>query len=156
MSAGVESELDTVVMYLHPGESKERFTKAVTYRQANDRARELEAQGNTVIALITPEHAGERQSAAKPMEKEGLSMTGVHLHQFLGETVRNFRKLYPGVSRESALEVTSLLCTALLKGDQNLQEALLDEIHSVQDFLREPSWHTDMRLAIANRRPEGE
>lgn len=154
MSVEEQPKPDVVVLYTERGSSEEKFTGILTYEEGLRRAEELERGGGTVHALITPEHAKERQSAMKPVEKGGVSMDGVHLHQFLNETVRNFRKFYPGVSRETALEVTRFLCVSLLDGEEDLQAALLEAVHDGRPIAG-PDWRTEMLVSITNRRPEG-
>lgn len=157
MSVEEQPKADVAVLYFHSEEREERFTETLTYEEGLSRAKELEAEGHEVLSLITPEHAKERQSAMRPVVKEGVSMDGVHLHQFLQETVCNFRKFYPGASRETALEVTRFLCGSLLDGEQDLQEELLDEVHNGYPTVGDnrPDWRTEMKFMITNRRPEG-
>ncbi|AYD81370.1 hypothetical protein SEA_KELA_213 [Streptomyces phage Kela] len=141
----------SIVMYLEKGSSKELFTERMTYDGAHEKARELASKGYEVIAVLDADHAAERQAVLKP---EGGLAEGAHLHSFLGDTVRRFRQDYPGVPRESALEVISLLCTLVLEGESDLQSALLDEIHAPGPIGR-ADWRQHMRTAIANRRPDG-
>lgn len=154
MSVEKRPKADVVVLYLPKDDSYiEQFTGVLTHEEGLRRAEELEASGHEVLSLVTPEHAKERQSAMKTVEKEGVSMDGVHLHQFLHETVRNFRKFYPGASREAALEVTRLLCGNLLDGEEDLQTVLLDEIHNGHPIISSdgPNWRTEILMIIANR-----
>lgn len=146
------TDKDSVVLYLEKGDPAERFSRPMTYDSANERAREMTSQGYEVIAIITAEHAAERQAMLKP----GGGLTpGAHLHTFLGDIVRRFRQDYPDVPRESVLEVISLLCTLSLEGAVDLQSALLDEIHT-QPNPGSGDWRQHMQYSILNRRPKGE
>lgn len=144
-----------VVMYLEKDSpDEEKFSLPMTYDGAQWAAKKLERDGFEVIAVLTEEGASERKQVQQA-QAGGQSLEGVHLDQFLNETVRGFRRMYPGVSREAALEATALLCTLWLEGRRDLQDALLDEVHSAP-LAGAPDWRREIRFAIANRRPEGE
>lgn len=147
------SNVDSVVMYLEKGDPTERFTQPMTHDGAKWAAKKLSSDGYEVIAIVTAEHAAERQSAGAT----GQPIEGAHLVVLLDDIVERFTRDYPGVPRESALEVVRLLCTLSLEGDgdENLQAALMDEIH-MQPLIRSGGWRQDVRIAIANRRPQGE
>ena len=142
---------DSVVMYRKKGSSKELFTEAMTSAGAELAAGKLDRAGFEVIAPLTAEHAAERKVMLNP---DGGLIEGAHLHAFLSDTVRRFRQDYPGVSRESALEVVSLLCTLALEGESDLQAALLDEVHA-QTPAGGADWRQDMLISISNRNQEG-
>ena len=141
-------------MYLENGNPKELFSDPLTYEGAWQHARNMADDGYEVIAVVTVEHAAERKAMLKP---GGGLLPGAHLTAFVNDIIRRFRQDYPGVPRESALEAISLLCKASQRDPEsrNLQKTLLDEIHEIHDSTRE-QWRQDMRVAIANRRPEGE
>lgn len=137
-------------MYLEKGGSRELFTQEMTKTGADWAAKKLDREGYEVIAVITAEHAAERKAMFRP---DGSLAEGAHLHAFLGDVVSRFRRDYPGVPRESALEVVSLLCTLVLEGEKDLQSALLDEVHAPTPA-GGADWRQDMLTAIANRNPE--
>lgn len=141
---------DSVVMYLEKASPKELFTEVMTYDGANEKARELASKGYEVIAVLTAEHAAERQVMLKP---DGGLTEDAHLRSLLRDITRRFRQDYPGVERGTAMEVISLLCTLVLEGETDLQSALLDEIHAPA-LLGTADWRQDMRISIANRRSE--
>jgi cytochrome P450 len=138
-------------MYVRPGDATELFSEPLPDAKASERAFKLETQGFEVIALITPEHAAERQAVQQGL----LSQGGAHLDRFVNETVRQLWRIYPGVSREAALEAAIFILTLAAGGRANLQDALLDEVHSVT-ITGTPDWRNEIRLAIANRGPEEE
>lgn len=143
-------------MYLERGTSKELFSQPMTFQGAEWAARKLVREGFDVLAVVTSEHAAERRAAAAQGEEGGM-LPGAHLTAFVNDVVRRFRRDYPGVPRESALEVISLLCK-MSQGDpgaRSIQAALLNEIHDL-GASDGSKWRQDMRMAIANRRPEGE
>lgn len=139
------------VMYLEEG--REKFTLPLTHEGAEWSARKLANDGYEVIAVVTSEHAAERRAVARG-EDGGLT-SGAHLTLLLNDVVRRFQQDYPKVRRESALEAVSLLCTLSLEGERDLQGALLDEVHR-PDLPEGIRWREDIRISIANRRPEGE
>lgn len=141
---------DHVVMYLERDGSRELFTQEMTKAGADWAAKKLDREGYEVIAVITAEHAAERKAMFHP---DGGLTEGAHLHALLGDIVRRFRQDYPGVPRESALEVVSLLCTLVLEGEKDLQSALLDEVHAPTPA-GGADWRQDMLAAIASRNPE--
>lgn len=148
------SALQYEVMYLEKGSAREKFSAPLTFQGAEWAARKMANEGFEVIAVVTSEHAAERRAAAERNE-DGGPIPGAHLITFLNDIVRRFRQDYPGVQRESALEAISLLCTLSLEGEKDLQNALLDEIHS-PGLSGDNKWRMDMQIAISNRRPEGE
>lgn len=145
MSAG-----EYKVMYLKEG--KEAFSLPMTHQDAEWSARKLSRDGYEVVAIVTSEHAQDRMDLAA---QGGALAPGAHLLILLNDVARRFQQDYPKVRRESALEAVSLLCTLSLEGEADLQGALLDEVHT-PDLPGSGRWREDIRMAIANRRPEGE
>jgi hypothetical protein len=143
----VKDNGEYAVMYLEKGGSKELFTAPLTYEGAAQTARRLDGEGYEVIATLTAEHAIERQAT---IGQAGQVIPGSHLVTLLGDIVRRFRQDYPGVQRETALEVVSLLCTLALEGETDLQSALSDEVHAPSPA-EAVKWRQDMLLSILNR-----
>lgn len=143
------------VMYLEKGDSKELFSQPMTYEGVEWAARKLSREGFDVIAIVTAEHAAERRERTIQNGTGGI-LPGAHLTAFVNDIVRRFRRDYPGVPRESALEVIGMLCKLSQQAPEvrDLQTALLNEIHDLG--ASDDKWRLDMRIAIANRRPEGE
>jgi len=139
-------------MFLGKDSPTEMFSLPMTHDGAQWAAKKLERDGYKVMAVVTAEHAAERQAMLEP---GGGLKEGAHLHSFLSDIVKRFRQDYPGVPKESALEVISLLCTLYLEGEADLQSALLDEVHAAMP-VGVFDWRKHMQMAIANRRPEGE
>lgn len=137
-------------MYSEKGLSGEKFSDPATFEDATQHANGMAADGYEVIAIVTVEHAAERK---KIIAQDGSPIPGAHLIALLNDIVRRFRRDY-SVSRESALEAVSLLCTLSLEGATDLQTALLDEIHTSGPPGTE-KWRQDMRIAIANRQARG-